>query len=118
MIIFILTLPFLLSGCQTTKNSLYSWGGYQSDLYEYYYDPVGAAEFPAILEAHLKEIEKSDKKPAPGLYAEVGTFALQTGDIPKAIEFYNKESNAWSESKFLMQALVDNLKLQLPKEDK
>jgi hypothetical protein len=104
-------LAFTLFGCQTTS-TLYDWGGYDESLYEYYHDPIEAKEFPAALEAHLEQIELSEQKPAPGLFAEVGTFKLKTGDIASAINYYEKEAKAWPESAALMDAIVQNLRRQ------
>ncbi|GAL14527.1 hypothetical protein JCM19233_5539 [Vibrio astriarenae] len=73
---------------------------------------MAAKEFPVALEQHLQQIESNDQRPAPGLYAEVGTFKLKTGDINSAISFYEKEANAWPESAPLMNAIVQNLKRQ------
>lgn len=100
--------PVLLVGCKTTS-TLYDWGGYDEGLYEYYHDPVGAKEFPEVLENHLLELEESGRKPAPGLYAEAGTFNLKAGNTPKAINFYKKEAKTWPESKSLMDSLIENL---------
>ncbi len=100
-----------LISCQT-NNTLYDWGGYDESLYEYYHDPVEAQEFPLALEAHLVQLEQNEQKPAPGLYAEVGTFKLKEGDISSAISYYEKEAEAWPESAALMNAIIKNLKKQ------
>lgn len=113
-LIFSVALVTFLVGC-TTTNTLYDWGDYGEDLYEYYHDPVKAKEFPAKLEAHLAQVEQSGQKPAPGLYAEVGTFNLKIGDIPKAISFYKKEAKAWPEGAALMNVMIQNLKKQTSK---
>ncbi len=99
-----------LTACQST--TLYDWGGYDENLYEYYHDPVAAKEFPITLEEHLKQLESNNQRPAPGLYAEVGTFKLKSGDTLGAIAFYQKEANTWPESSTLMNAIVKNLQLQ------
>ncbi|WP_432454959.1 MULTISPECIES: DUF4810 domain-containing protein [unclassified Agarivorans] len=114
-LIFFMTSMAFLSGCQTTK-TMYDWGGYDESLYEYYHDPVAAEEFPLALEEHLLQVEQNGQKAAPGLYAEVGTFNLKSGDVPKAINYYTKESETWPESKPLMDAIIQNLEKQLPKE--
>lgn len=107
---FCASLAISLLGCKT--NTLYDWGSYDKNLYEYYHDPVEAKEFPVTLESHIEDLEKEEKKPAPGLYAEVGTFKLKSGDIPSAINYYEKEAKTWPESAALINALVQNLKKQ------
>lgn len=101
-----------LSGCTSTQTTLYDWGGYDEGIYEYYYDPIEAANFPQLVEAHIVQLESNNQTPAPGLYAEVGTFKLKTGDIDNAISFYKKEAATWPESKPLMDAIVQNLERQ------
>ncbi|GDY28223.1 hypothetical protein AHAT_41130 [Agarivorans sp. Toyoura001] len=106
-----------LSGCTSTQTTLYNWGGYDEGIYEYYYDPVEAANFPELMEAHILQLENNNQTPAPGLYAEVGTFKLKTGDINNAISFYKKEAETWPESKPLMDAIVQNLERQTDTEE-
>ncbi|MCG7489088.1 DUF4810 domain-containing protein [Vibrio sp. Of14-4] len=102
-----------LTGCKST--ALYDWGEYDENLYEYYHDPIAAKEFPAVLEKHLEQLESKNLRPAPGLYAEVGTFKLKSGDTKEAIAFYKKEASTWPESAPLMDALVKNLERQSDK---
>lgn len=103
----ILLLTLLLTGCVTP--SLYQWGGYEGGLYNAYKDPVKFETLRLNLEMHVSEMEKSGQKVAPGLYAELGTLYLQNGGPAKAIEMYQKERDAWPESKGLMTAMIQNL---------
>lgn len=95
-----------LSGCVSTK---YDWGGYNQDLYNYYKTPSSQKEFRQNLTALLQRTERQNKKPAPGLYAELGTLCLETGDKAGAVANYKKESDTWPESKPLMDVLIKNL---------
>ena len=97
----------LLTGCAT--NTLYQWGGYDQALYAGYKDTTKMEALRIKLESHLGEMEKSQQKAAPGLYAELGTLYLQAGVGDKALSNYAKERDAWPESRVLMTSLIQNL---------
>ena len=102
-----LTALALLTGCAAP--GLYQWGGYDQSLYAGYKDVTKMEALRIKLEAHVGEVEKSNAKVAPGLYAELGTLYLKAGATQKAIDFYTKERNAWPESRVLMTSLIQNL---------
>lgn len=104
--VLLIIVVLFLSGCATP---LYNWGGYDDHLYDYYKDPTTADIFLDKMERHLEYIESRQEKPAPGLYAEVGTLYLQKGDQLQAIAFYQKEHDTWPESRHFMEALINNL---------
>jgi hypothetical protein len=100
----VIVFALALGACAAPRQ--YDWNQYDQRLYDYYKDPAASTEFVKSMEAHLKAVEASGRKPAPGLYAEVGTFYLKQGDMKTAIQYYNKEMTAWPESKGLMTALI------------
>ena len=102
-----LTTLLLLTGCAAP--GLYQWGGYDQSLYAGYKDVTKMEALRIKLEAHVGEMEKSNARVAPGLYAELGTLYLKSGATQKAIDFYTKERNAWPESRVLMTSLIQNL---------
>lgn len=98
----------LTTGC-ATQTSLYHWGSYEDDLLSYYHTP---ATQDAVIARHLDllaQLEASAIRPAPGLLAEAGTLLLLKGDNQGARSFYQKEYDAWPESRTLMGALIQNL---------
>lgn len=97
-----------LTGC-ANRSSIYQWGDYDALLYKSYKSPEKAVEFRQGLELHIVKMEQSQQKIAPGLYAELGTLYLQAGDSTKAVAMYNKERDAWPESRGLMDALINNV---------
>ncbi len=100
-----------LTGC--AQSGLYKWGGYEQALYSSYKDPAKVEKLKTALESHISEMEASNQKVAPGLFAELGTLYLQSGSSEKAIAMYRKERNAWPESKELMSAMIQNLERRL-----
>jgi hypothetical protein len=99
-----------LTGCVTT--GLYDWGHYEDDLFDYYHQPGEKEKAIADLEKLLAKQEAKGRKPAPGLYAELGTFYLLEGDSATAIGFYQKEAEYWPESEPMMSTLISNLEGQ------
>lgn len=100
----------VVGGCVPTP--LYKWGAYESRLYAGYKDQTKMEELRVGLEAHIAAMKASGQKVAPGLYAELGTLYLQSGDSSRAREMYASERDAWPESKGLMDALISNLERQ------
>lgn len=97
-----------MTGC-ATQPGLYQWGSYDAMLYQSYKNPEKVLELQTGLETHIANMEKSNLKVAPGLYAELGTMYMQSGDSVRAVGMYTKERDAWPESKGLMDALITNV---------
>lgn len=95
-----------LSGCASHLNS---WGPYEQGLYNAYKDPGKLEELRVKLEAHINALEAAQQKTPPGLYAELGTIYLQSGDSSQAKKLYAKERDAWPESQSLMTAMIQNI---------
>lgn len=110
LIVGTLLLAGLASGC---ANHLYEWDNYDSRLYRYYKEPSTAEEFRVSMEQHFKTLENRNMRPAPGMYAEVGTLYLERGDRVTAADYYRKEREAWPESRPLMDVMVTNLQKPL-----
>jgi len=113
-VVLIGLLAVMFSGCAT---DLYQWGGYENQLYRKYKDPTQAEAVRLELEEHIRQVEQTRQKVAPGLYAELGTFYLEAGDTQSAIQYYEFERDAWPESEGLMNAMIQNLQ-RLSKEKK
>lgn len=97
----------VLTGCASP--ALYQWGGYDQALYAGYKDTTKMEALRLKLEAHIGEMEKSNRRVAPGLYAELGTLYLQSGATGQAMAWYAKERDAWPESRLLMTSMIQNL---------
>jgi hypothetical protein len=104
-----------LSGCVTRQ---YQWDNYDGRLYKMYKDPTSVEEFRVSLKAHLEGLEAKGLKPAPGLYAELGTLHLERGDDKTALVYYRKERDAWKESTYLMDTMIAALEKRPKQESK
>jgi hypothetical protein len=103
----ILATATALAGC--AGKGLYQWGGYDEHLYAAYKEPAKAVVLRQKLQEQVQASEKAGQKVAPGLYAEIGTLYLQAGERQQALGWYQKEQQAWPESRTLMGALIQNL---------
>lgn len=105
----VILIAVFLSACAAQR---YEWNQYDRRLYDYYKNPASGSEFVEAMTAHVNALEARGKKPAPGLYAELGTFALSRGDSKQAVMYYSKEMQAWPESKGLMSTLIVGIEKQ------
>ena len=96
-----------LVGCKAQPS--YNWGGYENMLYEGYKDPSKMESMKLGLETYIKAMDDTKQKVAPGLFAELGTLYLDSGDAEKAVPMYMRERDAWPESKYLMDTLIKNV---------
>jgi hypothetical protein len=103
----ILLVATLLVACVPPRK--YDWNNYDASLYQYYKDPASAEKFRVGMEAHFTQLEARGQKPAPGLYAELGTLYLERGDRATAATYYAKERDAWPESRYLMDTMLQSL---------
>lgn len=100
----LLLLTGMLGGCET-QQSVYNWGGYDSELYSYYRNAENMDAFMTALEAVVSG-EETDRPVAPGLYAEYGYLLLINNKPEDAVIYFNKEKSAWPESTLLMDKMI------------
>ena len=98
---FALLLP--LCGC--VAKTQYSWSNYDTKLYSHYKDPSQKKEFAQALKETLEEAESSNRVP-PGIYAEYGFLMYEQGNSLQAIQYYQKESDKWPESRPFMAKMI------------
>ncbi len=105
----VLILVFL-SGCATISQSDLYWGNYSHTLYQVKKEPGEATHA-----AHEKElqsiVEKSNElnlKVPPGIYAELGLYAMERGDQNAAQSYFGLEQDTYPEGAALMQRTLQN----------
>lgn len=103
----VIALAVLATGC--ANNRIHSWGGYDDLLYAGYKSPDQMEVARTKLEAHVLTLKGSGQRVPPGIYAELGTLYLQSGNKPKALGYYQLEHDTWPESRYFMSAMVANL---------
>lgn len=95
------------AGCTSTTH--FQWGNYEQNLYDYYHE---AAVKEKVIADHIKMVEShagTERKIAPGMYAEAGTFYLEKGETENAVKYYKLEKEAWPESAKLMDQLISTI---------
>jgi hypothetical protein len=95
---------FLLAGC--AAQTKYVWGNYEGSLYSYYKAPGDSEQFTESLHKAIAEAETTNRKVAPGIYAEYGHMLQRKGRYADAIRFYEMERQAWPESTILMNTMI------------
>jgi len=96
----------ILAGC--AKPSLYSWGDYDESL-ELRYEKENPAQAEQVLREQMTGYDASKRVP-PGVCADYGFLLYRRGDLAGAVLFFEKERNAFPESAFLMNKLIERIK--------
>jgi hypothetical protein len=96
----------ILPGC--AKPSLYSWGDYGESL-ELRYEKENLAQAEQVLREQMAGYDAGKRVP-PGVCADYGFLLYRRGDLAGAVLFFEKERNAFPESTFLMNKLIDRIK--------
>lgn len=100
----------LLAGCQTTK-PLYSYGSYQSNLYEHFKgDDAAVLKQIENLEKTIAESSAKNLSIAPGIYAHLGYLYIQTGQAETGLSYLTKEKETYPESAHYIDFLMKNAK--------
>jgi len=96
----------LLAGCAAQPR--YTWCKYDCLLYDHYKNPEQNAEFIEALKEAVLEGEAAGQVP-PGIYAEYGYALYEQGNNPLAIQYFQKESEKWPESRVFMAKMITNV---------
>lgn len=103
-------IALLIAGCGGAPAPLYYWGDYSKTLYDVKKEPGEASH--GAHEQELLSIVKISKernlRVPPGVYAELGVYALERGDQGVAKNYFNLEKEAYPESEVLMQRISDS----------
>lgn len=99
-----------LSGCVTplSQSNLY-WGDYSQTLYQVKKNP-GEASNRKHEEELLSIVEQSKKRNLnvpPGVYAELGIFAMDRADSTAAKDFFQMEQTVYPEGSVLMKRIIE-----------
>ena len=98
----------LFSSCAQTH---YAWNGYDQALYDHYKSPGEREQYIEKLKIIIQRAEESGKIP-PGIYAEYGYTFYESGNHKQAIQYFQKESDLWPESRYFMAKMIRNAQLQ------
>jgi hypothetical protein len=97
-----------LSGCAQPK-TLYQWGSYQPEVYEYFKGESKEAQV-AKLEEDLQKIRSSNGNPPPGYHAQLGMLYGSLGKDDQMVQELRTEKTLFPESATYMDFLLRNVK--------
>jgi hypothetical protein len=97
-----------LSGCAQPK-TLYQWGSYQPEVYEYFKGESKEAQV-AKLEGDLQKIRSTNGNPPPGYHAQLGMLYGSLGKDDQMVQEFRTEKTLFPESATYMDFLLRNVK--------
>lgn len=97
-----------LSGCAQPK-TLYQWGGYEPEVYEYFKGESKEAQV-AKLEEDLQKIRATNGNPPPGYHAQLGMLYGSLGKDDQMVQQFLTEKALFPESATYMDFLLRNVK--------
>ncbi len=109
----LLLMVTVLAGCATqpTKTSIYSWGGYQSSLHDYYQQgKVGPEQQITALNQVIETAKSQNKLVPPGLHAQLGLLYANNGRGSEARQQFEAEKAQFPESATYMDLLLSKNK--------
>jgi hypothetical protein len=95
------------AGCAPPGN-LYAWNGYDNVLYRQARAPQDNEAYLEHLKQIIETTERAKDKVPPGIYAEYGYALFTNGQYDDAITYYQKERDAWPESRVFMEKMIRN----------
>lgn len=107
-----LCLLLALTGCANRNRPLYSWNGYQSNVYAYLKNDGKTSAEDQILEMEqgIQEAAADGLKVPPGYHAHLGLLYLNAGKTDQALAAWQQEKNLFPESTKYIDFLISNMK--------
>lgn len=102
-----LAAALIVAACATP--SRFEWGTYEGSLYAYAKKPENREKYRTSLQTAIENGEKSGRL-APGLHAELGYLFLEDGNEAEAASHFQKEMEAFPESRVFLTSVLTRLK--------
>ncbi|KPB21349.1 Lipoprotein [Pseudomonas amygdali pv. sesami] len=96
-----------LTGCVQQPKTLYQWGSYQPEVYEYFKGESKEAQV-AKLEEDLQKIRSTNSTPPPGYHAQLGMLYGSIGKDDQMVQELRTEKALFPESATYMDFLLKN----------
>lgn len=110
-VLALIALSLVLVGCGGGATSLYRWGEFPQQTYNYMSEKSKTSPLEQI--AHLeKDLEKSkaeNRAVPPGLYAHLGLLNLDIQNAQQAAMYFQLEKQVYPESTVLMNRLLQRM---------
>lgn len=100
----------VLAGCAAPSKGLYSWNGYQAQVYSYLKSDAPSADEQILsLEQGVQQTAAQGNHLPPGYHAHLGLLYLNTGRTDQAITAWEQEKKAFPESTQYIDYLINNM---------
>lgn len=96
-----------LAGCAQQPKTLYQWGSYQPEVYEYFKGESKEQQV-AKLEEDLQKIRSTNSNPPPGYHAQLGMLYGSLGKDDQMVQQLRTEKALFPESATYMDFLLKN----------
>lgn len=96
-----------LAGCTQQPKTLYQWGSYQPEVYEYFKGESKEQQV-AKLEEDLQKIRSTNSNPPPGYHAQLGMLYGSLGKDDQMVQQLRTEKALFPESATYMDFLLKN----------
>lgn len=96
-----------VTGCAPQPKTLYQWGSYQPEVYEYFKGEPKEVQV-AKLEEDLQKIRSANATPPPGYHAQLGMLYGGLGKDDQMVQELRTEKALFPESATYMDFLLKN----------
>ncbi|KPW78700.1 putative lipoprotein [Pseudomonas syringae pv. coriandricola] len=98
-----------VTGCAEQPKTLYQWGSYQPEVYEYFKGEGESKEAQVEkLEEDLQKIRAANATPPPGYHAQLGMLYGSLGKDDQMVQELRTEKTLFPESATYMDFLLKN----------
>lgn len=110
-VLALIALSLVLVGCGGGATSLYRWGEFPQQTYNYMSErsKVSPLEQIARLEKDLEKSKAENRAVPPGLYAHLGLLNLDIQNAQQAAMYFQLEKQVYPESTVLMNRLLQRM---------
>ena len=110
-VLALIALSLVLVGCGGGATSLYRWGEFPQQTYNYMSErsKVSPLEQIARLEKDIEKSKAENRAVPPGLYAHLGLLNLDIQNAQQAAMYFQLEKQVYPESTVLMNRLLQRM---------
>ena len=110
-VLALIALSLVLVGCGGGATSLYRWGEFPQQTYNYMSErsKVSPLEQIARLEKDIEKSKAENRAVPPGLYGHLGLLNLDIQNSQRAAMYFKLEKQVYPESTVLMNRLLQRM---------
>ena len=110
-VLALIALSLVLVGCGDGATSLFRWGEFPHQTYNYMSErsKVSPLEQIARLEKDIEKSKAENRAVPPGLYGHLGLLNLDIQNSQRAVMYFQLEKQVYPESTVLMNRLLQRM---------